>query len=328
MNPLISKILATKEEINKTSSITSPNNLMLRKRPRERQPKIDEIKQANKKQSVNIGTFFNSKPEFTNFNQISQISSTNNKASIDKGDYINLTSDEDDIDDEIDFESDFKQIKQLTKKPHHNDTNDGNNSTILINDCDDDFSDRITSTAKNEPTITSTNQKSKVKTQAKAIKESPPTQINVTSPMRATTTQSTTCKTPIAVGKNNKKHLNCIHCGEYICDLSTNKDPSGSMLKFDDLNFNCKLIETIMNSLNCKHMLPITNNMDKIAFQSNTCIKTFITDQVSFNSFSDDTNCWQFIECNSCTQIVAFTLKFTNSSAFNIFINKLLLICQ
>ncbi len=126
----------------------------------------------------------------------------------------------------------------------------------------------------------------------------------------------------------------CIHCNEFIADFQSQEIIKESFEDFselpDDLRIN-------IDSLGLKRLTIVSSEMDRIAFESNTKIKSFAffmsstSLKLNQNSFvdSNNRNCWQFFECLACMKIVGFILKFSNSGEKKFIssaLNKIILI--
>jgi hypothetical protein len=190
-----------------------------------------------------------------------------------------------------DDDDDFKQIK-ITQQ-QKNKTNNKNNSCFVLTDDEEPTVVEKPKVMSFQPTITSTI--------AKATQKKSP---------QVSTTQ-----------------FNCINCNNFICDLSVNNSRKTSL---SSLNMGSSIVDEFTNKLECKNVQAIINHVDIASFKSNTTIrKSGTSDQFISNSFidEDETNCWQFIECGLCFQVIAFILKFTNCSDFKSFLNKILIVC-
>jgi hypothetical protein len=132
----------------------------------------------------------------------------------------------------------------------------------------------------------------------------------------------------------SKTNLDCIHCNEFICDLDMS-----DLQKMDVKIFKNQIpvfLVKIMDLINCKSFyLFDKDSVNRAGLASNSDVKfvvnqntTSLNENLIFNSYIDgtDDNCWQFVECKFCFNIIAFALKFTNSTDMKEILNKYFLI--
>ena len=87
-----------------------------------------------------------------------------------------------------------------------------------------------------------------------------------------------------------------------------------------------------------KTCLMVLSEINRSMFDSNVVLKQSMNqiDQsfsITQNSFIDEhgNNCWQFFECKSCSNLIAFILRFTNSKRSEFlkkYLNKIILIAD
>ena len=127
--------------------------------------------------------------------------------------------------------------------------------------------------------------------------------------------------------------FDCIHCNEFICNLnpSENRDKNNVMFlsqkNYNELPTN---LRDYVNDTKLEKLSIISSDLDRISFESNTKLKSFMfflnsSIKLTQNSFIDefDNHCWQFYECLQCMKIVGFILKYSNSTQSNFVKNYL-----
>ena len=191
----------------------------------------------------------------------------------------------------------------------------GDRSILSEDDSDDDFKEirakQNTNTKKKEMSFILTDDEDFSITEKKT--QSLTFQPSITSTLSKTT---------------QAKTIVCINCNFFICDLTSS---CKNKINLNKLQIPSNLIDDFKKRFNCVNVIPLINDIDIAAFTSNTEIKksNATEDQFINNSYIDinGTNCWQFIECNYCYQIIALTLKFTNSPELKNNLNKILVFC-